>query len=195
MITCKVCKEKKEQSEYYKSNSKKNNYLRADCKSCVINKSSFSQSLNKEKRKEYLKDYRIKNIVKLSNDKKIYRIKWNAENKGYMNNYNINRRKTDDLYRIKHNLRNRMNLAFRKKNWIKNGGSEILLGENIAVVKSHIEKQFTKGMSWSNYGEWHIDHIKPLSIAKDEKELNELCNYKNLQPLWKLDNILKRDKY
>jgi len=58
----------------------------------------------------------------------------------------------------------------------------------------YIEKQFTKGMSWKNHGEWHIDHIIPLSSAKTEKELYELCHYTNLQPLWKTDNLSKNNK-
>ena len=44
--------------------------------------------------------------------------------------------------------------------------------------------------NWSNNG-WHIDHIRPLSAAVNEKELIELCHYINLQPLWAKDNISK----
>ena len=37
-------------------------------------------------------------------------------------------------------------------------------------LKEHIEKQFVDGMSWDNWGEWHIDHIKPVSkFDKSEK--------------------------
>ena len=51
-------------------------------------------------------------------------------------------------------------------------------------------------MNWENHGKygWHIDHIIPLSSAKNEDELKKLCYYKNLQPLWALENILKKDK-
>lgn len=51
-------------------------------------------------------------------------------------------------------------------------------------------------MSWENHGlfGWHIDHKIPLSSAKDEEELKKLCHYTNLQPLWAIDNIKKRDK-
>jgi hypothetical protein len=59
-----------------------------------------------------------------------------------------------------------------------------------------LEKQFTKGMNWKNYGKWHIDHIKPcasfdLSLEHEQK----LCfHFTNLQPLWAKDNIRKSDK-
>ena len=62
------------------------------------------------------------------------------------------------------------------------------------VCKAHIEKQFTKGMSWSNQGKWHIDHIIPLASAKNEDELMKLCHYRNLQPLWAEDNLKKSAK-
>ena len=29
-------------------------------------------------------------------------------------------------------------------------------------LKNHLENLFTDGMSWSNYGEWQVDHIKSL---------------------------------
>ena len=38
------------------------------------------------------------------------------------------------------------------------------------------------------------DHIKPLSLATTEDEVIRLCHYKNLQPLWKIDNLKKGDK-
>jgi hypothetical protein len=50
-------------------------------------------------------------------------------------------------------------------------------------------------MSWDNYGLWEIDHIKPLSLASTEDEVIMLCEYKNLQPLWKEDNNKKGDDY
>ena len=71
-----------------------------------------------------------------------------------------------------------------------------LIGCSPLKLKEHLEEQFTEGMCWENHGlfGWHIDHIIPLSSAKNDDELKKLCHYTNLQPLWALDNILKRDK-
>lgn len=61
-------------------------------------------------------------------------------------------------------------------------------------LKEHLERQFVEGMTWENRNEWHIDHIIPLSSAKTEDELYELCHYTNLQPLWAEDNLKKSNK-
>jgi hypothetical protein len=59
-----------------------------------------------------------------------------------------------------------------------------------------MEKQFKNEMTWENYGfyGWHIDHIIPLSSAKNEEELYKLCHYTNLQPLWAKENLSKGAK-
>jgi len=59
----------------------------------------------------------------------------------------------------------------------------------------HVEQQFTVDMHWDNYGDWHIDHIVPLSCADTEEELKLLCHYTNLQPLWAVDNLAKSNTY
>ena len=59
---------------------------------------------------------------------------------------------------------------------------------------NHLEKQFEPWMTWENHGEWHIDHIIPLSSANTKEEMIPLFNYKNLQPLLAEDNIRKGDK-
>ena len=63
----------------------------------------------------------------------------------------------------------------------------------------HMEAQFKPGMSWDNYGEWHIDHIKPkakfeFSSAHDEG-FKACWSLSNLQPTWASDNSRKSDKW
>jgi hypothetical protein len=69
--------------------------------------------------------------------------------------------------------------------------TEDILGETFDNVRLHIEKQFKDGMSWDNFGEWHIDHIIPLSSGKNEEEIIKLNHYTNLQPLWAEENLAK----
>jgi hypothetical protein len=66
-------------------------------------------------------------------------------------------------------------------------------------LMSHIEKQFKEGMSWKNYGEWHIDHIIPQSwlpfnSLEDENFIKSWC-LSNLQPLWAKENISKGNRF
>lgn len=80
----------------------------------------------------------------------------------------------------------------------KNGSrTEKLLGYSRFTLVSRIEFQFKDGMSWENYGEWHIDHKKPISRfltqgVTDPKIINALSN---LQPLWAKDNLSKGDRF
>ena len=78
------------------------------------------------------------------------------------------------------------------KNITKNNKTFEIIGCTPQELKEHIEKQFTEGMCWEKIGEHiHIDHIIPLSSAKTEEEIYNLCHYTNLQPLWAEDNLKK----
>jgi hypothetical protein len=67
-----------------------------------------------------------------------------------------------------------------------------LLGCNHNKIRKHIESQFQYGMAWENHGWWHIDHIKPLSTAKTEKDLMMRFRWQNIQPLWREANLRKK---
>ncbi len=72
--------------------------------------------------------------------------------------------------------------------------TEMFIGCSFAELKIHVERQFTKGMTWENRDQWHIDHIIPLSTAKTEEDVIRLNHYTNLRPLWAKDNLAKSDK-
>ena len=63
----------------------------------------------------------------------------------------------------------------------------------------HLEKKFTNGMNWDNYGRggWHIDHIKPLaSFDKNDSDwLLKAFSLDNLQPLSESKNCSKGSLY
>ena len=72
---------------------------------------------------------------------------------------------------------------------------ETLVGYTASQLKRHIERRFVGGMAWNNYGEWHIDHIIPISafnFTKPEHEDFRRCwALFNLQPMWAKENITK----
>lgn len=104
------------------------------------------------------------------------------------------RRKVDVDFRIKRYMRARLYSAL--KNNYKSGSAVSDLGCSINELRVYLESQFTDGMSWSNYGKWHIDHIIPLDsfTLSNRDQLKLACHYSNLQPLWGSDNIRKSNK-
>ena len=72
-----------------------------------------------------------------------------------------------------------------------------LLGCSIEYLKQHLEKQFKPRMNWSNYGKWHVDHIRPCASfdLSNPEEQRKCFHYTNLQPLWAIDNLRKNKKF
>jgi len=102
-------------------------------------------------------------------------------------------RKTDATYRIAKSMRANISHSLKARNHKKKSKTSEYLGCSIKELKDYLEKQFTAGMNYDNYGDWHIDHIKPINsfALDDEEELKKCFNYKNLQPLWATDNLSK----
>ena len=128
------------------------------------------------------------------NCKKITDKNYIENNKQKRRDYRLYKRQTDALFKIKHNLRNRLYKSLKRIKENKNTSTTNFLGANYKEVKTHIEKQFKEDMTWDNYGQWHIDHIIPLSSANTKEELIKLFNYKNTQPLWASENMKKGSK-
>jgi len=191
--SCNECR-KKESKEYREKNSKKRketiekyNKKNRD----IINKKSKERYLlNPEKNKLIkLKSYH-KNKEKNKEKLKLYRIK----NREKRTEYQRNKIKNDELYKLSSTMRSRMRNLLNKKSWSKTNKTFDLIGCTTEFLKEHLEKQFKNNMSWDNYGTWHVDHIIPLSSAKNTEELNKLCHYSNLQPLWAQENMSKGSK-
>lgn len=75
----------------------------------------------------------------------------------------------------------------------KHNNTVTALGYSSLQLRDHIEQQFMPGMSWENWGDWHIDHIKPICvfIAEGETDPAQINALKNLRPLWAEDNIAR----
>ena len=203
MKKCTKCNILKPLNEFSKCSRSKDNFS-YNCKDCI--KLYFKKY--RENRKDIIQKTKKKYYIK--NKKKIYdyHIKWKNDNpeyfKEYMSSYfkkevnrnrknkrEYNRRRSDINYRISCNLRKRLYNAVKRNT--KSGSAVNDLGCSIEFLKVYLENMFTEGMSWDNYGKWHIDHIYPLSKVDLTKrdELLKVCHYTNLQPLWAKDNIKK----
>ncbi len=106
------------------------------------------------------------------------------------------RRRKDPAYRVGHNISGGINKSLRRN---KNGYHwEELVCYTLKDLISHLEKQFRDGMTWDNYGKWHIDHIIPKSWFEfnntEDREFKQCWAMCNLQPLWAEDNIRKQNR-
>lgn len=196
---CSRCNLSKEHSEFYPRTHRGVLGLSAWCKSCfkVYNKE------NQERRNKILKDWRDKNrehVRKQDLDLKRkrrsnpeYRERDRKVDRDWQKKYRLH----NPNFRIAQNMRSRLRQGMLSQNVKKTNKTQELLGCSFSELKVHLESQFKDGMSWENYGEWHIDHIHPLSLfdLTDEAQLKRACHYTNLQPMWEPDNLKKGNIY
>lgn len=159
---------------------------------------------NPDKWNKYLREYYQDNKDKISEGKKItynkYKEKYNSRNRKYQKDNHatlMQKRKerveASPLLQFKERVRCLVKNSFYRLKHNKTKRVSEVLGADWETVKEHIVSQFVDGMTWEAFtlGDIHIDHIQPLASAKTEDELIALCHYKNLQPLWALDNLKK----
>ncbi len=165
---------------------------------------------NKEKLKEHSRVYRRENAKRINTRVR----QWYADNievqreqrkQIKMTNPGIYKRiqkryrekkKNDVTYRINHSMR--AGICFSLKGNKENQHWENLVGYTLIELKKYLENLFTKGMSWINYGEWHVDHIIPISIwefkTPQDREFKQCWSLANLQPLWASENFSKGNR-
>lgn len=164
---------------------------------------------NKERRKKRDIEYRAKNKekirarVKIYTEKneerlKLYKKAWYETNKPRIIANKKERRKNNIQVRLADNLRGRLYNAIKKNtNGNKKGGSAVKdLRCSIEFLIAYLEAKFQSGMSWANYGKWHVDHIMPISSfdLTIREQVKQACHYTNLQPLWAVDNLRKGNR-
>ncbi len=88
-------------------------------------------------------------------------------------------------------MRNRLNAAIRGR--FRAGSAVRDLGCSIPDFLIYVAERFLPGMSWENWGEWHLDHIRPLSSfdIADRAQFLMAAHFTNYQPLWAVDNLSK----
>lgn len=115
--------------------------------------------------------------------------------KQLVNRYLRKRFKIDPHFRMRRYLNNRLRYALKGNH--KSQSIVKLLGCSIPELKQHLESRFKDGMTWDNYGKWHIDHILPCAsfdLSRPEQQ-SKCFNHQNLQPLWAYENLKKSDKF
>lgn len=154
-----------------------------------------AKRVNTEDRKQKAKEYHKIWIQKpeARESARLADKKFKAANKEKLYAQERKRRANNSKFKLAANLRRRLREIFAKKEYIKKSRSFEILGCDYQTFHSHIESQFTEDMSWSNFGEWELDHIYPLSKGATEAEIIALNHYTNIQPMWSFYNKLKQN--
>ncbi len=119
----------------------------------------------------------------------------NRHNQWRRENY-AKRWQSDPQYRICKALRRRVAKVIELQRGVKSADTMSLIGCDWDALKAHIESQFAEGMSWANYGQWHIDHIVPCSHfdLTDRRHQRTCFNWQNLRPLWAEQNLSRNNR-
>lgn len=197
---CKSCR-----SEYIKRNRLKIKEYKKDYytnnKDIIISKNKKYYEENKEKIDSYVKDYWT--LDENKNRRKINYKKWKSVNidhiKEYKKSYYKNVTMTCPSKRLKCSIRSSVKRLIKNKS----KSTENIVGCSYEHLIKHIESKFESWMSWDNYGKyngdfnygWDIDHIIPISYAKNDEDLIRLNHYTNLQPLCsKINRDIKNNR-
>ena len=99
--------------------------------------------------------------------------------------------------RVRHNLSKRLQQIMRSNGRSKDSiNTAQALGCSVDFLRRHIESQFTRGMTWENYGSfWQVDHIQPCASFdhSDDEQIKKCWHFSNLQPLRSEENNTKAD--
>jgi len=190
MKKCARCEVEQPISNFYRfqrkgKRYKQGKYISAYCKVCM---------------RTIQKEYRSREEVKKRNA--IRSREWQLNNADKVREYNREYKKEwrkNPVNKLQSNISSIVSKSMKEENIYKNDSFWQIICYTIGELKEHIEKQFTEGMNWDNYGKWHLDHIKPKSLFEikefGDEQFMECWSLENLQPLWASDNISKGNKY
>jgi hypothetical protein len=149
---------------------------------------------NRDARRQAFREYYAKHKDRLNANRITYFHKHKRQQMTACTRRTMARYHSDGVYRLQWNVRAGISQALRGKN--KSTKSMQLVGCSLQFLKGYLEGQFKKGMTWDNYGKWHVDHVMPcasfdLSLPEEQRRC---FHYTNLQPMWGEDNNRKNAK-
>ena len=196
---CKKCNIEKSINSFQKWK----NYHKSQCKECInLSRQEYHKKYrleNSDQIKSRQIEYKTNNIEKRKETQK----KWSDKNPNYMKEYQENRLKNDTLFKLSRSIRTRISKSISRQKFRKTSKTSEILGCSFEEFKIYIESRFESWMNWNNRGlynselnyGWDLDHIIPISEAKNEEDIIKLNHYTNFQPLCsKTNRDLKKNK-
>jgi len=188
--------------DYYEKNKEKLKARAEERKDEIKKRSKLwrEDPNNKARIKKYNSDYRQKNIESIREYMKQYMRQTNIKEKH--NVYIKEKRQKNLEFRLARNMQNRIWIALKfainnkEKTFRKNSRTSELLGCSERELLEFLRQKYQPGMRDDNYGEWHVDHVKPIKSfdLTNPSHIKECFHYTNLQPLWAQDNLKKSCK-
>lgn len=207
---CSKCHETKDIIDFVKNKSSVNGF-RNYCKLCANMEKAYLEKNKKEKdpiayrslRKQYKNNYRSKEENRKKERRKDKERRKTIEYKERRKTIYKKRVGSDNLYKLKLNVKSSIRSALKNKGFDKNKNTIDILGCSYEDFYNYITEQFESWMSWENYGiytgnyneTWQIDHIIPISSANNEEEIIKLNHYTNLRPLCSKKNLEKSNLF
>ena len=165
-------------------------------------KANAWQKNNPEKRRIIEKRFRQKHTESVRETGR----RWRDENPEKVREYGLRSsrkfhrtHKDDPKYRLRVSMKRDMARSLKAAGGSKAGRKWVdLVPYDFSDLRSHLERNFDNGMTWYNYGEWHIDHKIPISAHNftdpTHEDFQRCWALENLQPMWALGNIKKSNK-
>jgi len=185
---------KEDDKRYYEKNKEKiKRYLKGyyeKNKEKIKENSKKNWHKNRDANLVKAKRYYQSNRQRMNNQSKEYQKNNKDKIKEYIREYNVNRRREDKNFNLRHRLRTRLNIVFKKYGEGKPFNATSY-GVNYKRIIEHL-KPFPKDIE--NY---HIDHIKPLSSFDftEGEQIKQAFSPENHQWLTIQQNLIKSNKW
>lgn len=167
----KKVKEWREENIDYVKNRKRKKY--EENKNEILEKQREYYNDNKDKILERNSEYRKNNKTKLKNQKRAFHQK----------------KKHDPIYKYSRLIRHNIWSSYKRNGFKKSKNTEKILGCTLTwFFEQWLNDQY-------NPPKTHIDHIVPVSLAKNKDEVFALNHFSNMQILDANDNLSKNNKY
>jgi len=182
---CKRCDTWKSLDQYFKHSSCWDG-LTTWCKTCTLKDTRDRYFKNPEKVRVYTQK-------RIERNPEAYRFYMN--NKAKVRYHKVSKYSTK--YRVCASIRAGIYASIKGT---KNGRRwRELVGYSLEDLISHLGRLLHPGMTLANFGEWHIDHIRPIASfefnSPDDPGFKECWALQNLQPLWATENMAKGARY
>lgn len=222
-ITCNVCQSEHPASvEFFYVDKRASTGFSLTCKACVKHRARQWRQENRDRKARTDKAYAQRNAEKISKYQREYRMLNREKASEYHAEYRKmhcdrlrkarakyhSNPKVKDRRNEKSRIRRARDAKFKLTCNMRTAISERMSGKRIGCIRHvewtieelmvHLEKQFLPGMTWDNYGEWHVDHIVPAASfsykSPSDADFKACWHLGNLRPLWAKDNCSKQDR-